>query len=83
MKKRSILLVVVILAAGGAFWAFRSRGGEKPLVLSGSIEARDVEVGSLFGGRVAKVPVAGPVPPPIIVVIPDISASSICCGQMK
>ena len=32
---------------------------------------------------VAKVPVAGPVPPPIIVVTPDISASSICCGQMK
>ena len=32
---------------------------------------------------VAKVPVAGPVPPPNIVVTPDISASSICCGQMK
>ena len=32
---------------------------------------------------VAKVPVAGPVPPPSIVVTPDMSASSICCGQMK
>ena len=32
---------------------------------------------------VALVPVAGPVPPPIIVVTPDASASSICCGQMK
>ena len=32
---------------------------------------------------VAKVPVAGPVPPPSMVVMPDISASSICCGQMK
>ena len=32
---------------------------------------------------VALVPVAGPVPPPIMVVTPDISASSICCGQMK
>ena len=32
---------------------------------------------------VANVPVAGPVPPPSIVVTPDISASSICCGQMK
>ncbi len=32
---------------------------------------------------VANVPCAGPVPPPIIVVTPDISASSICCGQMK
>ena len=27
-------------------------------------------------------PAAEPVPPPIIVVTPDISASSICCGQM-
>ena len=32
---------------------------------------------------VAKVPVAGPVPPPSIEVTPDISASSICWGQMK
>ena len=32
---------------------------------------------------VAVVPVAGPVPPPIMVVTPLISASSICCGQMK
>ena len=32
---------------------------------------------------VALVPVAGPVPPPSMVVTPDISASSICCGQMK
>ncbi len=32
---------------------------------------------------VAVVPAAGPVPPPIIVVTPDISASSICCGEMK
>jgi hypothetical protein len=32
---------------------------------------------------VAEVPVAGPVPPPIIVVMPEASASSICCGQMK
>ncbi len=58
MKKRFLLLGALILVAGGAFWAFRSRGGEKPLVLSGSIEARDVEVGSLLGGRVAAVPVA-------------------------
>ena len=32
---------------------------------------------------VAAVPVAGPVPPPIMVVTPDASASSTCCGQMK
>ena len=32
---------------------------------------------------VAAVPAAGPVPPPIIVVTPDISACSTCCGEMK
>jgi hypothetical protein len=32
---------------------------------------------------VAFVPAAGPVPPPIIVVTPDMRASSHCCGQMK
>ncbi len=32
---------------------------------------------------VAKVPVAGPVPPPSMVVMPELSASAICCGQMK
>ena len=32
---------------------------------------------------VALVPVAGPVPPPSMVVTPDMSASSTCCGQMK
>ena len=32
---------------------------------------------------VALVPAAGPVPPPSMEVMPAISASSICCGQMK
>ncbi len=32
---------------------------------------------------VAFVPAAGPVPPPIIVVTPEQSASSHCCGEMK
>ncbi len=32
---------------------------------------------------VALVPVAGPVPPPSMVVTPEHKASSICCGQMK
>jgi HlyD family secretion protein len=55
-RRRWIVLAAVILAVAGAtgWWlAFRRR--EKPLLLSGSIEARDVEVGSLLGGRVAKV----------------------------
>ena len=32
---------------------------------------------------VALVPVAGPVPPPIMVVTPEQIASSTCCGQIK
>ena len=42
---------------------------------------------SMFHGPgvqvVAKVPVAGPVPPPSMVVTPLAKASSICCGAMK
>jgi multidrug resistance efflux pump len=56
VKKRRISMVLVLaLAAAGAFWALRSSRREQPLVLSGSIEARDVEVGSLVGGRVSEV----------------------------
>jgi multidrug resistance efflux pump len=60
MKKlRLVVLAVVVLAAAvGAVWWQRSRSAPKPLVLSGTIEARDVEVGSLTGGRVVSVPVA-------------------------
>lgn len=50
-----IVLAVIVLAAGGAVWAFSARREPKPLLLSGAIEARDVEIGSLFGGRVAAV----------------------------
>jgi len=53
--KRGLAVLGLILAAGAAFWAFRFRAGEKPLELSGSIEVRDVEVGSLVGGRIEKV----------------------------
>ena len=34
-------------------------------------------------GKLAFVPAAGPVPPPIMVVTPDTSASSACCGQIQ
>ncbi len=56
MKRRwPILVAVLLLAAAAAFWAWKRSRGPKPLVLSGAIEARDVEVGSLFGGRVARI----------------------------
>jgi HlyD family secretion protein len=56
VKRRPIVILLVLAAAAGAgFWVFRVRQGDKPLTLSGSVEARDVEVGSLVGGRVASV----------------------------
>jgi HlyD family secretion protein len=55
-RKRVMIAILLVLAAAGAvFWALRSSRREKSIVLSGSIEARDVEVGSLTGGRIARV----------------------------
>ena len=55
-RKRIVLFVVILLAAAAALgWWLGARRKEKPLVLSGTIEARDVEVGSLMGGRVSRV----------------------------
>jgi HlyD family secretion protein len=59
MKSKRIAVAVLITitaaaAAAGAIWyTHRDEGGK--LVLSGSIEERSVEVGSLVGGRVARV----------------------------
>jgi HlyD family secretion protein len=56
MKRKTLLiLLVVLLAAGAIAWGIASKRREKPLLLSGAIEARDVEVGSLTGGRVARI----------------------------
>jgi multidrug resistance efflux pump len=55
MKRLALVSGVVLLAlAAAGWWAYR-RSGDQGLVLSGAIEARDVEVGSLLGGRVAAV----------------------------
>jgi multidrug resistance efflux pump len=53
--KRALLLGLVVLAAAGGYFAWRSMRRPKPLVLSGTIEARDADVGSLVGGRVTAV----------------------------
>jgi HlyD family secretion protein len=55
MKKRIPLLLLLLVAGGAAFLWWRGRREEPLLLLSGSVEARDVEVGSLTGGRVAVV----------------------------
>jgi multidrug resistance efflux pump len=49
-----VAVVVLLALAAAGFWAYQGRR-EQGLVLSGAIEARDVEVGSLLGGRVAAV----------------------------
>ncbi|HSP94562.1 MAG TPA: HlyD family efflux transporter periplasmic adaptor subunit [Thermoanaerobaculia bacterium] len=56
MNRKTLLIpLVLILAAGATTWWTTARRREKPLLLSGAIEARDVEVGSLLGGRVSKI----------------------------
>jgi HlyD family secretion protein len=58
MKTRRIAIVVLLLAAAAAlgYWYFARREEARGrLVLSGSIEERSVQVGSLVGGRVARV----------------------------
>src|ERR1041385_4199821 len=55
--KKLILVLLLLIAGTGAVWQFKKRTTPAPLVLSGSIEARDAEIGSLVGGRVSAVSV--------------------------
>jgi HlyD family secretion protein len=55
MKRKIAVPIALVLIAAAVFWAFKLRKRDDGLVLSGSIEARDVQVGSLVGGRVTAV----------------------------
>lgn len=56
MKTKAFIAVLAFAAAGAAlFWGYRRYNQPSELVLSGAIEARDIEVGSLLGGRVVAV----------------------------
>jgi HlyD family secretion protein len=55
MKRALIILAVVAVIAGGAFWTYPRLTRPQALLLSGTVEARDVQVGSLVGGRVTAV----------------------------
>lgn len=59
MKLRKVLIPAVLVAAAvaAALWAYPRWSQPESLVLSGTVEARDVQVGSLVGGRVATVSV--------------------------
>jgi HlyD family secretion protein len=54
--KKKIAFIVAILAVGGltAAYARRGRGGDT-LVASGTLEARNISVGSKVGGRISRV----------------------------
>jgi HlyD family secretion protein len=53
--KKAIVLVVVLVAGGAAWLVAQNRRPDGRLRLSGAIEARAVQVGSLVGGRVSAV----------------------------
>ncbi|MEO8504056.1 MAG: efflux RND transporter periplasmic adaptor subunit [Acidobacteriota bacterium] len=55
MKARVLISLLVLGAAAGAYWYYSSHRAEQGLVLAGSVESRQVRVGSLIGGRVSAV----------------------------
>jgi HlyD family secretion protein len=56
MRAKVLLPIVsAIVIAGAILWAYPRWLRPSPLILSGTIEARDVQVGSLVGGRIMAV----------------------------
>jgi HlyD family secretion protein len=53
--KLIVPIVIIVIAAIALLIYMRQRNQPKPLVLSGTLEARTVNVGSLVGGRVTRV----------------------------
>jgi hypothetical protein len=90
-RRRRAPVLVQLQRAGAGLDLLLQRAGSEALPLpakprfigkasAASIMRRCARAGRAGGGVGAG---AGPVPPPSMVVTPDISASSICCGQMK
>jgi membrane fusion protein YbhG len=57
VRRRAVLLLIVAALAAAGAWGWLRLRRPAPLVLSGTIEARDADVGSLVGGRVQRVEV--------------------------
>ncbi len=55
MKPKIVVILLLIGAGAAGYWYWQRERAAAPLVLSGSIETRQVRVGSLIGGRVAAV----------------------------
>ncbi len=54
-KRLAWVLLAAALLGSSALWAYHAWSRPRPLLFSGTIEARDAQVGSLVGGRVAAV----------------------------
>lgn len=54
MKKRIIIVAILVVAALGGAFAWNSRGTDTPSA-SGTLEARNISVGSKVGGRITHV----------------------------
>jgi multidrug resistance efflux pump len=55
MKRIAVAVVLLLAAVAGGFFWWQSRRAVPGLRLAGTVEARTIEVGSLVGGRVARV----------------------------
>lgn len=54
MKKRFIVVAIVVVAALAAAFAWKGRGTDR-LSASGTLEARNINIGSKVGGRISRV----------------------------
>jgi HlyD family secretion protein len=54
-SKLKVAGVLLGLSSSAVLWAYQGRRGPQPLQAAGTIEARDIQVGSLVGGRVTRV----------------------------
>src|SRR5262245_64684557 len=58
MRRRLIILALaLVLAAGGAWWWFTQTPAAGPLVLSGNVEVRQVNLGFKVSGRIKRLKV--------------------------
>ena len=91
-RRRGAPILVQLERTGAGLDLLFQRRRQRGIALAGEAEIHRKRVGGLdhagdvprarrAGGGVGAG--AGPVPPPSIEVMPDIRASSICCGQMK
>jgi membrane fusion protein YbhG len=55
MRRVLLIVLLAVLGVAAGIWVLQRKGGTGDLTFAGSIEARDVQVGSLVGGRIDSV----------------------------